>query len=287
MRETTRWFVVLAEEQNVTAAAARLQMTQPTLSRMLSRLERRLGATLFDRHGRRLALNDLGRLYADHVRRADTELALAEQAVADRISDEPRVVRLGFLHSFGTWLVPDIVRGSREHDPGLRFELLQGSADLVRDKVIAGELDLGILSPQPASTRVTWRRIMRQSVVLATPLGHPLAGARSVRMEQVEGCSFVAMPREYGMRQILDEACAAAGFEPQVVVECQDLHTVAGLVSAGIGVALLPEEHTTRYPADVAITPLAGAVGGREVGLIWAKGRPLPQPARDVRDALA
>lgn len=287
MREAVRWFVVLTEEENVTAAAARLQMSQPTLSRMLARLEKRLGTTLFDRHGRRLILNGAGRLYADHARRADAELALAEQAIADLAVDGPRVVRLGFLHSFGTWLVPEAVRRARESDPAVSFELLQGAADVIRDKVIAGDLDLGILSPQPASPKVTWRRLMRQSVVVAVPLGHPLADSRGVRMEQLEGASFVAMPPEYGMRQMLDEACAAAGFEPRVVVECQDLHTVTGLVSAGIGIALLPEQHSPQHPADVAITPLLGAGAGREVGLIWAKGRPLSGPARDVRDALA
>ncbi|WP_052593667.1 LysR family transcriptional regulator [Luteipulveratus mongoliensis] len=287
MRDAVRWFVVLAEEENVTAAAARLQMSQPTLSRMLGRLERRLGVPLFDRHGRRLSLNDTGNRYAEHVRRADRELALAEQVVADLTAEGPRVVRLGFLHSFGTWLVPDLVRRAREHDPSLSFELVQDAADVIRDGVIDGSLDLGILSPQPTSRQVTWRRLMRQSVVLAVPPGHAVETRRGVRVEELEGEAFVSMPPEYGMRQMLDDACAAAGFEPRIVVECQDLHTVAGLVSAGIGVALLPAEQTPRYSAGVATTPLLGAGAGRDVGLVWARHRPLSAPARAVRDIVS
>ena len=287
MREATQWLVTLAEEQNVTAAAARLQMSQPTLSRMLGRLERRLGADLFDRHGRRLVLNDTGRRFVEHVRRADAELALAEQAVADLLADGPRVVRLGFLHSFGTWLVPDLVRRARAHDPGLTFELRQDSADAIRDGVLAGDLDLGILSPRPVTPRLTWRRLLTQSVVLAVPETHPLADRSGVRVADLRDEPFVSMPPEFGMRQILEELCAATGFEPNVAVECQDLHTVAGLVNAGIGVALLPEEQTPRYTAGLRTTPLLDAPEGRDVGLVWAKGRPLAAPARAVRDILS
>lgn len=283
MRSSVHWLVVLADEENVTAAADLLGIAQPTLSRMLSRLESDLGTSLFDRHGRRIALNEQGRRYVDHVRRADLELALAEAGVR---AAEPRTVRLGFLHSFGTWMVPDLITRTRSHDPSIRFELLQGAADAISGKVADGGLDLGIVAPRPSDERLAWRLVHRQRLQIGVPRSHPLAGATSVRMADLRDETFVSLEHGYGTRRLLDAACAAAGFEPTIAFECQELGTVAGLVGAGIGIALLPTEDAPRYPSDVAIVPLRGSNTVRDIGVVWARGRtPAPHVAT-VRDLL-
>lgn len=283
MRDAVWWFVVLAEEENVTAAAARLHIPQPTLSRRLGRLERQLGTTLFDRSGKRLRINDAGRLYAEHLRRAHAELAAGEQAVRELRAHGPRVVHLGFLHSFGTWLVPELIQRTREADPGLRFELVQDAAEVITAKVASGAVDLGIVSPRPRETRVSWRRLLRQRVHLIVSSADPLARRDSVPFAELSDREFVSMTMGFGMRQLLDEACETAGFEPHITVECQELDTVAGLVAAGIGVALLPQSPDRRLPAGVTTVEVTGVEAAREVGLIWARGVVLPEPARQVR----
>ncbi|MDN5726147.1 MAG: LysR family transcriptional regulator [Propionibacteriales bacterium] len=284
MQGATRWFVILAEEENVTAAADRLRIGQPTLSRMLGRLEHHLGTQLFDRHGRRIALNASGRVFLEHVRRADAELSAAEQAVRDLHTAGPRVVRLGFLHSFGTWLVPDLIRRARERDHRFAFELVQGNTELISGLVLAGKVDLGIVSPQPSETRLTWRRMLHQSVVLAMPAHHRLSAEVSVPIEALRDEQLVSMDPDYGMRQILDRACAEAGFVPHIAVECQELATVAGLIAAGIGIGLIPVETNPNHPPGLVTRPVAGVEMGRDIGLVWPRGRPLATPARSFRD---
>ncbi|WP_265444506.1 LysR family transcriptional regulator [Flexivirga meconopsidis] len=284
MRDEVRWFVVLADEENATAAAAQLHMPQPTLSRKLGRLERQLGTRLFDRIGRRLVLNDAGRIYAEHLRRADAELAAGEQRVRELGTPADRVVRLGFLHSFGTWLVPQLIQQARAADPALRFDLVQDAAETISGLVLDGSLDLGIVSPRPAASGLRWRRLLRQDVHLAVPAASPLARETTIDFAQLADVEFVAMGRGFGMRQLLDEACAAAGVEPRISVECQELDTVAGLVAAGIGVALLPDSPNTRVPPGVVLLGIRGVDAAREVGLVWARDRALPEPARRVRD---
>lgn len=283
MRDAVWWFVVLAEEENVTVAAARLHVPQPTLSRRLSRLERQLGTTLFDRRGKRLHINDAGRVYAEHLRRAHTELAAGEQAVRELHAHGPRVVHLGFLHSFGTWLVPDLIQRTRMVDPGLRFELVQDAAEAITAAVVSGAVDLGIVSPRPRVAPVSWRRLLRQRVQLAVPSTDPLARRRSVGFGELRDREFVAMTEGFGMRQLLDEACTAVGFEPHITVECQELDTVAGLVAARIGIALLPESPDRHLPPGVTSLQVTGIDAAREVGLIWARGAALSEPARQVR----
>ena len=96
------WYVTLAELQHVTAAAEQLHIAQPTLTRMLSRLEQRLRVALFDRRGKRLALNAYGRIFYEHARRAQLELDSARRAIDDLTNPAVSEIRLGFLSSFGT-----------------------------------------------------------------------------------------------------------------------------------------------------------------------------------------
>lgn len=284
MRDQIWWFVVLADEENVTAASERLHVPQPTLSRRLARLERQLGTTLFDRTGKRLHLNASGRVYAEHLRRAHSELVAAEQAIHELATSGPRVVHLGFLHSFGTWLVPELIQRTRAVDPALRFDLVQDAAERITAKVVSGDVDLGIVSPRPHDAPVSWRRLLRQRIQLAVPAADPLARRRSVEFGELRHAEFVSMAPGFGMRQLLDEACETVDFEPHITVECQELDTVAGLVAAGIGVALLPDSPDRRLPPGVTTLRVTGVDAGRDVGLIWARGVVLSQPARRVRE---
>lgn len=110
-----RWFTTLAELERVGETAQRLRMAQPTLSRRLARLESRLGQRLFDRHGKRIILNDYGRVFYEHARRASAELDAAERALAELSNPVSGVVRLAYGASFGIWPVPQLISGFRRH----------------------------------------------------------------------------------------------------------------------------------------------------------------------------
>ncbi|WP_327113909.1 LysR family transcriptional regulator [Nocardia sp. NBC_01730] len=287
--EDLEWFTTLAELERVGAAADRLHLAQPTLSRMLARLERRIGVELFDRRGKRITLNEFGRIYYEHARRAQTELDGAAQAVADLANPAKGVVRLSFQHSFGGSLVPQLIGGFRRGSGRVTVTLWQGAAETVTQRVLDGEADLGIVSPRPAVAGVGWRTVLRQPLVLAVPADHRLAGRRQVRLAEIADAEFVAMHQGFGMRRIFDELCAAADIRPRIAFESSDLVTVAGLVSAGLGVAILPrEDPLSASPLSGPVTvPLADAGASRAVGLIWPAAAILPDAVRRFRDFTA
>ncbi|MFI9505208.1 LysR family transcriptional regulator [Nocardia sp. NPDC052566] len=276
------WFTTLAELERVSAAAEQLHIAQPTLSRMLGRLERDLGVELFDRRGKRIALNDFGRIYYEHARRAMAELNAAEQAIADRANPAKGVVRLSFLHSFGGVLVPQLISGFRRGSGRVAFTLRQGAAEVLTKQVLDGVADLAIVSPRPVAKDIGWRPLLRQSLVLAVPLDHRLAGARQVCLADLADAEFVTMHQGFGMRRILDELAAAAGFRPRIAFESSDTDTVAGLVAAGLGVAVLPLEDA--MPPSLAIVALTDAGASREVGLIWSATATPSDAVRRFRD---
>ncbi|MBF6471847.1 MULTISPECIES: LysR family transcriptional regulator [Nocardia] len=284
--EDLEWFTTLAELERVGAAADRLHLAQPTLSRMLARLERRIGVELFDRHGKRITLNEFGRIYYEHARRAQAELDAAEQAIADRSDPAGGVVRLSFQHSFGGSLVPQLISGFRRVSGRITVTLWQGAAEAVTERVLAGDADLGIVSPRPAVAGVGWRTVLRQPLVLAVPPEHRLAGRRQVRLAEVADAQFVTMHHGFGMRRIFDELCAAADIRPRIAFESSDLVTVAGLVSAGLGVAILPgEDPPSTGPLSGPVTvPLTDAGAARAVGLIWPASATPSDAVRRFRD---
>ncbi|WP_448851252.1 LysR family transcriptional regulator [Corynebacterium sp. 335C] len=287
------WFTDLARTCHMGDTAARLGIPQPTLSRRLSALERRLGARLFDRSGRGLALNDRGRIFADAAGRAMRELAAAEAEIA-RLTDPRRgPVRLDFMHSLGTWMVPDILRGANRARPDSPIELHQGAGRLLVERVLAGETDLALVGPRPAEADgpLEWTPLTRQRLAIALPAGHRLAGSRApLRMAAVADEPFIAMLPGYGTRELLDALCAGAGFAPRLVFESMELTTVAGLVSAGLGVALLPLE---RGPAASELT-VPGVVrrpvapkAWRELGMVRLREREMTPPVAALHADIA
>ncbi|MGW4844026.1 LysR family transcriptional regulator [Nocardia brasiliensis] len=295
--EDLEWFITLAELERVGAAAERLHLTQPTLSRMLGRLERRLGVELFDRRGKRIVLNEFGRIYYEQARRAQAELDTAAKSIADLNSPANGVVRLSFLHSFGGWLVPQLVGEFRRGSARITFALRQGAAEMVNDDVLSGTSDLGIVSPRPTMSGIGWRALLRQRLALAVPADHRLVGRRQVRLEEVSDEDFITMHPGYGMRRIVDQLSAAADLRPRISFEASDLVTVAGLVAAGLGVGVLPEEdpgpatspRVAGAKAEVRLAgpvliPLADAGATREVGLVWSAATPASGAARRFRD---
>src|SRR4051794_27303162 len=161
-----RWFAALAERQHMTATARELHISQPALSRAIGRLEAGLGVPLFDRRGRVLALNHHGRRYLPHARRALEELDAGAGAIADVADAEHGELRLWFLHTLGSWLVPSLVGAYREDHPGVRFRLAQRGTVAMLAAFDAGDADLLVMGPRPAGRRFAWHPLVTEPLLL-------------------------------------------------------------------------------------------------------------------------
>jgi LysR family transcriptional regulator, transcription activator of glutamate synthase operon len=280
------WFLTLAELQHVTAAAEQLHIAQPTLTRMLARLERRLGVQLFDRHGRRLSLSTYGRIFYEHARRAQLELDSARREIEDLSNPAAGEIRLGFLSSFGSIVVPRLIASFTQVSPRVTFTLEEGAAESISDRVLDGSIDVGVVSPRPQRPTLAWRSLFRQRLGVAVPPDHRLTNAPAVSMTDLADEPFITMHPGFGMRQLLDELCAAAQFQPRIVLESANLTTNAGLVAAGLGISLTPIDGSEHAPG-VSVLRLADADAYRDIGMIWDSARPLSRAARDFVAAAA
>ncbi|SDN09101.1 LysR family transcriptional regulator [Allokutzneria albata] len=271
----------LAEEQHITRVAERLAVPQPTVSRWLAELGRSLGAPVVVRSGRGVQLTRAGRMLAEAATQSLGALEPGCRRAAEEADPKGGHVAFGFLRTMSPW-VPALLREFKRRRPTVRFTLMQNAHPTVLEKLREGAIDLALTSPMPVDEpgleTCPW---VEQELVLAVPADHRLAARRRVRLREVAEDAFVTTRPGYGLRQVTDKLCAAAGFTPRLAFEGDDVDTVRGLVSASLGVALVPRaDPPTRGVVELTITPRPT----RTVGLVWVAGRPIPAAGRAFRD---
>ena len=276
--EDLRRIVTLAEHERITDAAAVLYISQPTLSRLLTRVEDELGTRLFERDARGARPNPLGEVVLAAAREITGRYDQLLRDLANLLDPESGTVRLAFLDSMSTSLVPRILHDFRQVAPQVRIVLRQEPGHEILRDLASGVAELALISPRPSEPH-GWVPLQRQRLVLVVPAGHRLAGRRQARLEELRDDDVVTVPPGFGFRSLVDELFAAAGISPRVSFESGDLATIEGLVGAGLGVALLPEPFAGT--SNTVGIPLAAAGAERVVGLTWRTDRTLaPAAAR-------
>jgi len=267
-----RYFVALAEELHFGRAARRLSITQPPLSQSIAKLERELGVRLFERTRRKVELTLAGATFLEETR---VTLSRAAQAVElARRAQRGEVGRLavGYLAATAYTLLPLVLRDFARGFPGVKLELRELTIPQQHAALLKGDIDLGILRPPVSQAELASETILSEPFVLALPAHHPLRALRRVPARRLESEPFVMFPRQPGLvfhDLVMDFCLRAGGFTPRVVQEAYQTHTVVGLVSAGIGVALVPASTRRIGLAGVAYRPLRETTPQSRTAIAW------------------
>lgn len=274
------WLLALAETEHVTAAAALLGTSQPTLSRALARLEAELGTPVFERAPDGVHVTPVGELVIAAARDIVARHAQLRDELAGVLDPDSGVVRLAFLDSIATSLVPRVLRGFHLHAPRVRIALSQEPGHEILADLRAGTVDLAITSTRPDDAH-GWHPLHEERLALVVRPQHPLAGRTRVGLRELADEELVTTPIGFGYRSLVESLFRDAGVAPRVAFESQDLATIEGLVAAGLGVAVLPEAFAG-LSGTVGV-PLTARAARRTIGLVWRADRPLPAPAERFR----
>ena len=273
-----RYFCLLAEELHFGRAAKRLALTQPPLSQAIANLERELGVKLFDRTRRRVALTHAGTAFLEEAR---ATLARAAQAIelAQR-AERGEVGRLGvgYLAATAFTLLPLVLRDFARAFPGVKLELRELTIPQQHAALLKGDIDLAILRPPVDEAELDSEVVMSERFVAALPAAHPLCALQRVPARRLAREPFVMFPRQPGLvnHDLVMGFCLRAGFTPRVAQEANQTHTVVSLVSAGIGVALVPESTRRIGLAGVAYRPLRERTPLSRTAIAWRRGESSP-----------
>jgi len=239
-----RYFVEIAAQGSFTKAAAALSIAQPALTTQVQKLEAEFNAQLFIRTTRGIVLTEVGRVVEAQARRA-LDAADATKRSA-QLASEVASARLtvGFTRIFPFIPIAQTVRRVRRERPNIKIELREmWSADQM-DALVSGALDLGFVhyTPGDEDRDLAIVQIAQESMTVAVPDGHRLATRRQVALAELAGEDFVMpAPTDAGetLRDQALAACLRAGFQPRIVQESSEWGILLGLVSAGLGVALM------------------------------------------------
>lgn len=276
-----RWhyFAVLAEEMHFTRAAARLFVSQPSLSQQIRAFEAELGVALLDRSGPRFALTEAGRVAAGEARELLDRLDRARGVIAAAGRGDAGRLRIAYTRSAPGPLAGDLVAAYRAAFPDVMLALETGWTSLNLDRLAAGEIDVGFVRPPVDFPGIEVAVVGAEEVLIALPSGHVLARRRGrLRRAWIASEPVVFWPRENGPGQY--DAISAQvwpGGVPPIVREEPEDEQLMRAVAEGAGIAAVPE-HRARglRRRGVVLRRLEEPVPVIDLGLAWRAGTPAP-----------
>lgn len=265
-------FVVLAEELHFGHAAARLGIAQPPLSQQIRRLEDKVGHALFSRGPGRVTLTPAGRELLPAARRALTDLADGLASARAVGSGRAGRLRIGFAASLALTVLPSLLRTFRQRFPDVHLDIREMTTAPQLAALHDRTIDVGLLrEPPDTETELGFTTVLTEPFAAVLPAAHPLAGRRTVRLEQLADSPFVLLPREVGP-QLYDRItglCTAAGFTPRIAQHAVEWQTVCALVETGLGVSLAPASIRRLRLQGIAFRGIEPDTARTRVALAW------------------
>jgi DNA-binding transcriptional LysR family regulator len=184
-------------------------------------------------------------------------------------------------------ILRDFARGF----PGVKLELRELTLPQQVDALLRGDVEVGLLRPPIAEAELASETVLTEPFVVALPASHPLCALRRISAARLAAEPFVMFPRQPGLvfHDIVMDFCLRCGFTPRVAQEANQTHTVVGLVSAGIGVALVPASTQRIRLAGIAYRPLREAAPRSRTAVAWRRSESSPAVGafRDVARRVA
>ncbi|MGD0683665.1 MAG: LysR family transcriptional regulator [Streptosporangiaceae bacterium] len=282
------YFVAVAEELSFTRASRRLHVVQSGVSSAIQGLERDLGAALFERDRRRVALTDAGTALLPEARATLAAAQAARDVVGQARGGLRGTVTIGTMQSTGALDLPGLLGRFHATHPAVQVQLRQaaaGSAGLASE-VLSGSLDLAILSlPGPSPAGLTAWPVTEEPLLVVCPPGHPLASRHPLTLQRLAGEPFIDFPPGWGNRAVVDRAFTAAGRDRQVAFEVTGFGAAADLVRNGLGIAFMPAFEAVRTSGLAAVELSEPALTWR-VCVAAPAHRRMPAAARAFLDEL-
>jgi DNA-binding transcriptional LysR family regulator len=278
----------VAERGSFSAAAEALGISQPAVSQQMAALEREIGQTLIDRRGRRTQLTERGRVVHRYAQRM---LALSDEFHRELAGAEGPLrgsLVVGSSTGLGEHVLPILLGGFRAEHPGVAVSLQIEVTSTVIDRVLAHDLELGVVGAVRPHRALVYEPFLRDRVILAVPPGHPFAG-RTVELDELVREPLILMQAGAGVRTVIEEELRRAGIRPRDVTVAMELglqESAKAAVEAGFGVSFLSELAVER---ELRLGTLATAdVAGIDPVRDFSTVRPATQqPSRLVAAFLA
>ncbi|TQI80459.1 DNA-binding transcriptional LysR family regulator [Serratia fonticola] len=282
-----RYFVAVAEELHFGRAAERLRISQPPLSQQIQALEEMVGARLLARNNRNVGLTQAGEMFLKEAYQVLDQVNRAAEKAARLERGEIGELTIGFTSSAPfISVVSRSLRAFRQLSPDVHIKMREVNTKQQLEPLLNGELDLGVMRNTRLPDALEHQLLLCEPLLAVVPNGHPLTqkAPGTLRFADLAQEPFVFFSREVGTA-LYDEILAllaSAGIAPYITQEVGEAMTIIGLVSAGLGISILPTSFGRVKIDGVTYLPLAEPEAMTEVWLVHHRNRPLTAAARTL-----
>lgn len=233
-----RYFQTVARLEHMTQAAEELNITQPALSRTISRLEEDIGVPLFERKGRQIRLNAYGEIFLAHLERSFLELDQAKKKINDMARLENRSVSIATTN---VSIFPSLVSAFLRQYPDVRIRQYLRSDINMYHLLEKGEVDMCISSEPIEGPDIRWDPLFSEELLLLVPREERFIHRQAIRLTEVADERFISSNTSYDSSNWLESFCQKAGFAPKITFEGNDSVVIGEMVSLGLGISFIPK----------------------------------------------
>ncbi|WP_127539954.1 LysR family transcriptional regulator [Paenibacillus illinoisensis] len=279
-----RYFQVVAHMEHITKASQVLNISQPSLSSSIHRLEKQLGVPLFFRNGRNIKLNHFGRTFLQRVEKAFRELEEGAREVTDMAGLDQGIITISVTLPY---VLPTLLKEFLKLHPHVRVIQRQpGSSYDIKSELENGDIDFCISATPLSGPEIEWMKLIQEELYLTVPQGHRFASRESIDLIEAANEPFISLSHKSNLRQTTDEYCRLAGFEPMIAFELEEASAVHDLVEMGLGITFsTPFSLGKRWSnAQTVQIRISNPRCSRTFGIAWSKNHYLSQASLHFRN---
>ena len=235
-----RYLVAVADGHSFTGAAQACNVTQPTLSHQIRKLEEEVGEPLLQRRKTGAFLTPLGERIYRHAQDILKNVESVQQAASSFSQKTQGLLKIGVIPTIAPYFLPRLLQLSQKRHPGIHFQMTEEPTEHLLASLGAGQLDLAILSPPIADDRLQILDLFTDEFLLALPANHFLGKSREISLRVLRELPMILMNDAHCLRGQTISFCQRAGFTPKVFIQSSQLDTVLGMVETGQGISLVP-----------------------------------------------
>lgn len=243
-----RYFCAVAESGNFTRAAEATRISQPSLSQQIHKLEDELGAKLFDRLPRSARLTQFGTAFLPKAKAILRQIGEARVEIREMASVEGGEVVLGAIPTVAPYLLPSMLSSFARQHPTISVNVVEEITPTLLERLHAGTIDLALLALPVVGDELISTELMQESLFAVLPEKHALARRRSIVLDDLRDEPFLLLKEGHCFRDNALQACRQSRINPNIVFESGQFATILAMVSAGMGVSVVPQMAASETP---------------------------------------
>lgn len=271
------YFVALAEFRHFRKAADACNVSQPTLSGQIRKLEDELGVMLLERTSRKVLFTQTGLMLVDQAREVLRNVQIFKEMASKQGEEMSGPMHIGLIPTLAPYLLPHIITLLHNSYPSLELYLHEAQTHVLVSQLEQGKLDCAILAQVKESSPFIELPLFDEPMMLAVPVDNPLAKQKVVKLSNLRGEKFLMLEDGHCLREQTMGYCFQAGIEEDKRFKATSLETLRSMISAGRGITLFPElaAPNERIRDNICYVPCIDPIPARAIELIYRPGSPL------------